>query len=341
MATTRTTNSFSATVPQLADSANIETAFNAYHDSIASTTSGAAVLSRANTFTNSNTFTGNLTLGNASANLIFNDGTNIEGQLLATAGVFYVQAGTTSADTSAELRITRRNSSTTNMSALKLYADNTTLFGSLNLVAGTTSIAPIKFTAGTNLTTPVAGVVEYDGKVFYTTPNTTNKRALSPSSYYYSWTGSNTTIITTSPNFGYPAVTLVANTAYEVEGLYMMQTNTSLSTTTTLFGFSGAGATTDYFEVSYGTSTSSMFNTAVAMNTAYSNSSATITIGASSASARYYLIRFKGIVRATTSTTFNAYVIGSAITSNTMYPGSYIKVTPIGSNSVTSIGTWA
>jgi len=33
--------------------------------------------------------------------------------------------------------------------------------------AGTTTIAPIKFTAGTNLTTPATGVIEFDGVDFY------------------------------------------------------------------------------------------------------------------------------------------------------------------------------
>ena len=53
MATTRTTNSLAGTVPQLGDTANIETAFNAYHDSLANTSNGAAVLARANTFAGS------------------------------------------------------------------------------------------------------------------------------------------------------------------------------------------------------------------------------------------------------------------------------------------------
>ncbi|GAB1444176.1 hypothetical protein MASR2M39_30220 [Ignavibacteriales bacterium] len=41
----------------------------------------------------------------------------------------------------------------------------------LHLKAGTASAntAPIKFTAGTNLTTPEAGVIEFDGTDFYFT----------------------------------------------------------------------------------------------------------------------------------------------------------------------------
>jgi hypothetical protein len=37
----------------------------------------------------------------------------------------------------------------------------------LSIVAGTATLAPINLTAGTNLTTPVAGAIEYDGTSFY------------------------------------------------------------------------------------------------------------------------------------------------------------------------------
>lgn len=48
----------------------------------------------------------------------------------------------------------------------------------LHLKAGTAtaSTAPIKFTSGTNLSTPEAGVEEYDGTTFYETVNTTSGR---------------------------------------------------------------------------------------------------------------------------------------------------------------------
>lgn len=45
----------------------------------------------------------------------------------------------------------------------------------LTLAAGTTSNAPLVFTSGTNLTSPVAGAVEFDGTSFYVTPVATRK----------------------------------------------------------------------------------------------------------------------------------------------------------------------
>jgi hypothetical protein len=39
--------------------------------------------------------------------------------------------------------------------------------------AGSTTVAPFKMTSGTNLTTPQAGAIEFDGSFFYITPNAT------------------------------------------------------------------------------------------------------------------------------------------------------------------------
>jgi len=49
-------------------------------------------------------------------------------------------------------------------------ADGTVpMTGRLDLATGTTTVAPIKMTAGTNLTTPVAGVMEFDGTNLFLT----------------------------------------------------------------------------------------------------------------------------------------------------------------------------
>lgn len=55
--------------------------------------------------------------------------------------------------------------------------NTTPLFG-VHLKAGTTALAPFGFTSGTNLTTPVAGGMEYDGSVLYFSPSTTRYRVM-------------------------------------------------------------------------------------------------------------------------------------------------------------------
>ena len=50
-----------------------------------------------------------------------------------------------------------------------------TFTGTVTMPAGTASIAPLKLTSGTNLTTPAAGSVEYDGTNLYFTPSSARK----------------------------------------------------------------------------------------------------------------------------------------------------------------------
>src|SRR5438128_1958596 len=56
----------------------------------------------------------------------------------------------------------------------------TTPTADLHLKAGTATAgtAPLKFTSGTNLTTPEAGAVEYDGTSLYFTDGSANRHAL-------------------------------------------------------------------------------------------------------------------------------------------------------------------
>lgn len=51
--------------------------------------------------------------------------------------------------------------------ALKAPIANPTFTGTVTFPTGSTTVAPIKMVAGTNLTTPVAGVIEFDGTDFY------------------------------------------------------------------------------------------------------------------------------------------------------------------------------
>lgn len=71
--------------------------------------------------------------------------------------------------TDAEKVVIGNTSGTNTGDSASLPIGGGTLTGSLTLVTGTTSVAPIKLVAGTNLTTPTAGVVEFDGVDFYIT----------------------------------------------------------------------------------------------------------------------------------------------------------------------------
>ena len=86
----------------------------------------------------------------------------------------------------------------------------------ITLPAGTTTVAPLKFTAGTNLTSAVTGAVEYDGKLFYATPSDAQRGLLVSEQAYFlttdrTLTYSDSTI--TQSVFGV-GPSLTANTRY-------------------------------------------------------------------------------------------------------------------------------
>jgi len=52
----------------------------------------------------------------------------------------------------------------------KLEKSGGTMTGTITLTTGTTTVAPLKLVAGTNLTTPAAGALEFDGASLFFTP---------------------------------------------------------------------------------------------------------------------------------------------------------------------------
>lgn len=60
----------------------------------------------------------------------------------------------------------------------KVERTGDTMEGTLTLVPGTTSVAPLKLQAGTSLTTATAGVLEYDGSLLYFTPTAGNRKTV-------------------------------------------------------------------------------------------------------------------------------------------------------------------
>lgn len=103
----------------------------------------------------------------------------------------------------------------------------------LMLAAGTTSLPPLQFTSGTNLSSAAAGAVEYDGTVFYSTPNTTSGRGYTPSTHIFRLTANGSAIGSAIANFfgTNSAINLVGGGVYEIEA-YCYFTKTTAGTVT-------------------------------------------------------------------------------------------------------------
>lgn len=89
--------------------------------------------------------------------------------------------------------------------------------------AGTTAIAPVLLTSGTNLTSATAGALEYDGKVVYATPQGTQRGIVPAAQTYVVGTavvGANATGAQSLFGVG---VTVSASTRYKFEMVFAIQ----------------------------------------------------------------------------------------------------------------------
>jgi len=220
-----------------------------------------------------------------------------------------------------------------------------TLTNNLTLAAGTTSLSPLTFQSGTNLTTATAGAIEYDGKVIYTTPS---GRGVSPSMMFYrlnsSVTGGN--FVSAQSAFGV-GITLIANTVYAFESALTFTKAAGTTSHNFGMGFGGDGTflyNNFYMQSIFSSNTSTLptnntgyLGTQNSFNTFYALTgiaSATISIS----------VFLKGSISVNTSGKITPQYQTSAQPGGayTTQIGSYFAIWPIGAAGAnTSVGPWA
>jgi len=230
-------------------------------------------------------------------------------------------------------------------------APNTGNFSTVNLSAGTTTVAPLDFATGTNLTTPAAGAWEYDGKVFYATPIASN-RAANVAEHFVARTGTKTMTSNTALQSIFDnttgtggltsgALTVGASTSYFFE----MSINVSaMSATSGNMGFSIVGAGTATFTSAawhaFGLDSTTQ-QTAAAAGTSWQSTAGatgnivTAAVGTSASAIVKGIFRINGagtIIPSIQLTTASAAVIGV---------NTWFKCYPVGTNTVISVGNWA
>ena len=222
-------------------------------------------------------------------------------------------------------------------------AGTTTLTGSLastlNLVAGTTTVAPLDFATGTNLTTAIAGGMEYDGKVFYGTPQSTQRGVIPGMQFFQvnsSIAGAN--VATAQSVFGV-SVTLSASTVYAFEAIYYLNKTAGATSHTIGFGFGGTATINSTFWNAIG------FDTQTAIQMVVSNSLANITwAGGNAAAAVSAFANVKGTVSINGGGTFTPQYTLSAAPGGaySTMANSYFLIYPIGASGANvNVGTWA
>lgn len=209
--------------------------------------------------------------------------------------------------------------------------------------AGTATIAPLDFTAGTNTTTASAGAIEYDGSAFYSSV-ATSTRGTMPSEQVillntaYTLTSQTAAqkLFNASTN---GAVTLPVGT-YQFECFYSLS---SMSSSSGSFGFALGGAATFTQQwMSIAQKSNVTLTVAVTGQTTFSTTANTALATASTTTAGYALIR--GIINVTVAGTVIPQVSLGVAAAAVVGVGSRFKVSPFSGTSSTTniaIGNWS
>lgn len=211
-------------------------------------------------------------------------------------------------------------------------------FTKITASAGTTTRQPILLNAGTNLTTAVAGSVEYDGVVAYFTP-TANERGVLLNEQFILQTSNYTLTSTTSAQQLFNAstngaVTLPVGT-YEFECQFNLS---SMSATSGSFGFAlGGSASINQYWTANATKTA--FATPTAATISY-NVAANTAIAASTSTTTGFAVIQGYITVAGGGTLVPQISLGVAATA-LVGPGSFFRIRPLGTNAVNRVGNWS
>jgi hypothetical protein len=234
-----------------------------------------------------------------------------------------------SADGTGELEL--KTGSGAGTTALTLSSSQIATFSSsIILPAGTTSAAPLDFVAGSLLTSPVEGAMEFDGTAFYTTDDVTDGRGYLASIHYFRLATDGTAIGPGIANFfgATSGLNLDASVYYEVEA-YLYFTKTTAGTVTFTMTFSNGPANNDAHYV--GTPVGGIGTVGSAVTAAIAKSTATagalpVTGSLTTAVNHQYVLRSMFQANATTGGTINLQITSSAGTV-TPLTGSYYKLT--------------
>lgn len=219
--------------------------------------------------------------------------------------------------------------------------------GTLTPMTGTTAKAPIDFTAGSLLTTPAGGAMEYDGKARYFTPNgsAVGGRAVDLTAHFYRLTSARalSNVSTDQSIFGV-GCTLAANTTYliEMEVLFTAASGGTAASVGLSFGGT-AGISNIAYRAIAAHSVTSGATAASASNFVFVTTAAN-TLVVPSGTNWYKRISVHGVVSINgTSGTFIPQAKWSAAPGGapSVAVNSFVKLTPIGSDTVNSIGAWA
>jgi hypothetical protein len=229
---------------------------------------------------------------------------------------------------------------------MSIILDGTTgLITNVTLPAGTTALAPMTFTSGTNLTSATAGATEYNGKTLLFTPQGT-QRGVVPGMQYYELNSTLALSATTAAQAWLGVgCTLSASTVYAFQGSWptIKTTTTTSHVVSTLFGGTATLNNIGYTLIRYFDTTGFAAVSSQPAMGYITVATAVTTMGASVSATNYQVYSFSGIVSVNAGGTFIPQITTSA--SGPIYTGqigSYFMIYPIGTSGANvNVGTWA
>lgn len=211
------------------------------------------------------------------------------------------------------------------------------------LPPGTTASAPLSLQSGTNLTTPAAGAVEYDGRVIYATTSTSHGRAIVPAANFYrlnsDLAGANSTSTQKVLGVG---LTVAASTVYEFEYLFVLSKTSGNVSHSILLNFGGTATFNNAVHSSIQTSTNTAGLAAALLYV--TTLSATLSYGMGTTLSNTLTAVGRGTFSVNASgTLIPQYTLSSAPgAAYSTLAGSYFLAWPVGvSGASTSVGAWA
>ena len=223
------------------------------------------------------------------------------------------------------------------MAPTRIKAD---LLGPITLPANTTANAPLTFVAGSLLTTPAAGSLEFDGNAFYSTINASNRGVL-PSNQLMVLSSTYTLTSSTSLQKLLNSTTngqlTITTGTYEFECEFSLS---SMSTTTGTFGWGIGGTATTTARWSSIAAKAALTTPATSAlnftwNTTLSNSALTATTTTATS-----WCKIRGILRCTAGGTIIPQVSLSVAAAAIVTDGSFFRIAQIGSSSMNNVGNW-
>lgn len=229
-------------------------------------------------------------------------------------------------------------------------ADGTRFSGKVVLPASTTSVPPLQFNAGPLLTSTVPGSMNYDGKVFYLTPQDSERGIVAAEQLYTLNSVRNLTAGTTAAQSVFGAgVSLSANTRYQYAMKFQVAKNGSGSNTPTInFGLlvtNGSLFSHSYWvsssvsSAAAGVTTCSMMSNYITANFA---TGVPVTLSMPD-NTSYATIEIRGTIDVNTAAVVTPQIAFSLApnTSCSIQPHASMRIFPVGSPTTnTAVGTW-